>query len=225
MADHADDQALFELLATRANLCGPPGERRRALSQLRPLLSRVDHFQRAQCLTKRPIHAHVDEASGEVILPFGDYVLKPALLGTGKPYGMAESAAGVLSMLVEDEFAEVRLEAIAAIADLARCDPSLLQRCAELLVDVLTDDSDAVRARALQLLRGLLGAAQLSPDHVRALLGALGDKSAAVREACIHAVASIRLHAGLGFEHVGVEREVGRKFGRWLDIVIMQLLL
>jgi len=37
--------------------------------------------------------------------------------------------------------------------------------------------------------------------------------------------ASIRLHAGLGFEHVGIEREVGRKFGRWLDIVIMQLLL
>ena len=29
--------------------------------------------------------------------------------------------------------------------------------------------------------------------------------------------ASIRLHAGLGFEIVGTEREVGRKFGRWLD--------
>jgi L-amino acid N-acyltransferase len=37
--------------------------------------------------------------------------------------------------------------------------------------------------------------------------------------------ASIRLHAAVGFEHVGVEREVGRKFGRWLDVVIMQLLL
>jgi phosphinothricin acetyltransferase len=37
--------------------------------------------------------------------------------------------------------------------------------------------------------------------------------------------ASIRLHAAVGFEHVGVEREVGRKFGRWLDVTIMQLLL
>ena len=37
--------------------------------------------------------------------------------------------------------------------------------------------------------------------------------------------ASIRLHAGLGFEIVGTEREVGRKFGRWLDVVIMQRLL
>lgn len=37
--------------------------------------------------------------------------------------------------------------------------------------------------------------------------------------------ASIRLHASLGFERVGVEREVGRKFGKWLDVVVMQLLL
>jgi L-amino acid N-acyltransferase len=36
---------------------------------------------------------------------------------------------------------------------------------------------------------------------------------------------SIRLHAGLGFELVGTEREVGRKFGRWLDIVLMEHLL
>jgi phosphinothricin acetyltransferase len=37
--------------------------------------------------------------------------------------------------------------------------------------------------------------------------------------------ASIRLHASLGFEPVGVEREVGRKFGHWLDVMVMQRLL
>lgn len=37
--------------------------------------------------------------------------------------------------------------------------------------------------------------------------------------------ASIALHRALAFETVGVEREVGRKFGRWLDVVIMQRLL
>lgn len=37
--------------------------------------------------------------------------------------------------------------------------------------------------------------------------------------------ASIRLHAAAGFEIVGTEREVGRKFGRWLDVVVMQRLL
>jgi L-amino acid N-acyltransferase len=37
--------------------------------------------------------------------------------------------------------------------------------------------------------------------------------------------ASLRLHASLGFERVGVEREVGYKFDRWLDVVVMQRLL
>jgi L-amino acid N-acyltransferase YncA len=37
--------------------------------------------------------------------------------------------------------------------------------------------------------------------------------------------ASIALHRACGFELVGVEREIGRKFGRWLDVAVMQLLL
>ena len=37
--------------------------------------------------------------------------------------------------------------------------------------------------------------------------------------------ASINLHRACGFEVVGIEREVGRKFGRWLDVVLMQRLL
>lgn len=34
--------------------------------------------------------------------------------------------------------------------------------------------------------------------------------------------ASVRLHAALGFVHVGTLRNVGRKFDRWLDVVLMQ---
>ena len=37
--------------------------------------------------------------------------------------------------------------------------------------------------------------------------------------------ASIALHRACGFELVGVERQVGRKFGRWLDVVLMQHLI
>jgi phosphinothricin acetyltransferase len=37
--------------------------------------------------------------------------------------------------------------------------------------------------------------------------------------------ASIRVHEKVGFVVVGREREVGRKFGRWLDVVVMQRLL
>jgi phosphinothricin acetyltransferase len=33
---------------------------------------------------------------------------------------------------------------------------------------------------------------------------------------------SIRLHQALGFQHTGVFRSVGWKFGRWLDTVLMQ---
>lgn len=65
----------------------------------------------------------------------------------------------------------------------------------------------------------------------RLLLAELLD---AAREAGFHAVigrivgqnaTSIRLHESCGFELVGVEREVGRKQGRWLDVVEMQRLL
>jgi phosphinothricin acetyltransferase len=37
--------------------------------------------------------------------------------------------------------------------------------------------------------------------------------------------ASIALHRSAGFEVVGTEREIGRKFGRWLDVLVMQTLL
>lgn len=37
--------------------------------------------------------------------------------------------------------------------------------------------------------------------------------------------ASIRLHERLGFERVGLMPEVGTKFGRWLDLAFMQLIL
>lgn len=37
--------------------------------------------------------------------------------------------------------------------------------------------------------------------------------------------ASVALHRSCGFETVGIEREVGRKFSRWLDVVVMQRIL
>ncbi len=37
--------------------------------------------------------------------------------------------------------------------------------------------------------------------------------------------ASRALHAACGFREVGVEREVGRKFSRWLDVAVMQKML
>jgi len=65
----------------------------------------------------------------------------------------------------------------------------------------------------------------------RALLGELVDLAIAHG---FHAVmarivggheASIALHRACGFGLVGVEREIGRKLGRWLDVALMQRLL
>jgi L-amino acid N-acyltransferase YncA len=76
-------------------------------------------------------------------------------------------------------------------------------------VDVAHHGSGIGRA----LLAGLLDAAEASGFH------AVFARIVGGHEA------SIRLHAGLGFDIVGTEREVGRKFGRWLDVVVMERLL
>ncbi|HSV79595.1 MAG TPA: GNAT family N-acetyltransferase [Ramlibacter sp.] len=48
---------------------------------------------------------------------------------------------------------------------------------------------------------------------IRKLIAVIGDSGNA---------ASIGLHSALGFEQVGVIRSCGWKFGRWLDIVLME---
>lgn len=65
----------------------------------------------------------------------------------------------------------------------------------------------------------------------RLLLGELVEVAAAhgfhslmARVAGGH-VASRRLHESLGFVHIGTEREVGRKFGRWIDMDLLQRML
>ncbi|MGC8464330.1 MAG: GNAT family N-acetyltransferase [Acidimicrobiales bacterium] len=37
--------------------------------------------------------------------------------------------------------------------------------------------------------------------------------------------ASLELHRSCGFQLVGIEQEVGRKFGQWIDIALMQCML
>ena len=51
---------------------------------------------------------------------------------------------------------------------------------------------------------------------VRQLMAVIGDSANE---------ASIRLHARLGFRMIGQEAAVGLKFGRWVDVVQMQLAL
>jgi L-amino acid N-acyltransferase YncA len=77
----------------------------------------------------------------------------------------------------------------------------------------------------------------VSPDHLRKGVGSvlmrdLIDKCARLGYRQMLAVigdsaneASIRMHARLGFELIGTHPAVGFKFGRWIDVVHMQLAL
>lgn len=62
----------------------------------------------------------------------------------------------------------------------------------------------------------------------------LGHLVGIARESGFHSVvarieaggtASRALHASCGFELVGIEREVGRKFQKWLSVAVMQVML
>ncbi|WP_425147924.1 N-acetyltransferase family protein [Deinococcus sp.] len=75
--------------------------------------------------------------------------------------------------------------------------------------------SPAAQGRGLgrALLVAVIGHARAAGLHV--LVGGLDADNAA----------SLGLHASLGFERVAHFRQVGRKFGRWLDLVFMELRL
>jgi L-amino acid N-acyltransferase YncA len=69
-----------------------------------------------------------------------------------------------------------------------------------------------------------LGIGRTLMDHVIGIAADSGFHSVMARiEAS--STASRALHAACGFELVGIEREVGRKFNRWLDVAVMQLML
>lgn len=62
-----------------------------------------------------------------------------------------------------------------------------------------------------QLLEALI--AQCAHRGYRQVVAVIGDSGNS---------ASIGLHQALGFEHTGTLRDVGSKFGRWVDTVLMQ---
>ena len=55
--------------------------------------------------------------------------------------------------------------------------------------------------------------ARCEAQGARQMLALIGDAANA---------GSIALHAALGFEHTGVLKASGWKFGRWLDVILMQ---
>src|SRR5215831_7830837 len=63
------------------------------------------------------------------------------------------------------------------------------------------------------LLQEVIASARKQNYHV--LVGAIDSQN----------LISIKLHERLGFQHAGTIREAGFKFGRWLDLMLYQLIL
>ena len=111
------------------------------------------------------------------------------------------------------------------------------------VVLVVEDDGEVVGFGALSQYRERAGYATTVEDSVyvhedhrgrgvgRILLAELVERATAHGFHALMAKvvgdhqASINLHSAAGFEVVGHEREVGRKFGRWLDVVLLERLL
>jgi L-amino acid N-acyltransferase len=78
---------------------------------------------------------------------------------------------------------------------------------------VYVDESHRGRGVGRLLLSGAVDAARSHGFH--SVIGRIVTEQAA----------SIALHKACGFEIIGVEREVGRKLGRWLDVALLQRML
>lgn len=122
-------------------------------------------------------------------------------------------------------------------------------------IDWLKDHGDAYPVIVAEIDGVVLGWASLSKFHPRAaydrtvensvyvrsnthrhgvgrlLMTTLIGRARALGYHCIVAIiaaeqdASLALHASLGFKEAGILKEVGFKFGRWLDVAHYQLLL
>ncbi|HEY5876281.1 MAG TPA: GNAT family N-acetyltransferase, partial [Ilumatobacteraceae bacterium] len=84
-----------------------------------------------------------------------------------------------------------------------------------------TTVEDSIYIRSDQQGRGV---GKLLLSHLLTVAEASGFHSVMARIET-SGVASQALHTSCGFELVGVEREVGRKFNRWLSVAVMQRVL
>ena len=80
-------------------------------------------------------------------------------------------------------------------------------------VSIYIEDHARRRGVGRALLEALI--ARTRDRGLRHLIGAISDSDTSA--------ASISLHRALGFRDAGVYRQVGWKFGRWLDVTLMQL--
>ena len=118
---------------------------------------------------------------------------RAAIAGTGMPYLVAEDAGRVIGYGYAGTY-RPRIAYRHTVED-----------------SIYLDAAATGRGIGRALLGQLIAASEAA--GFRQMVAVIGDSENA---------ASVRLHASLGFTEVGVLRDVGFKFGRWLDTVLMQ---
>ena len=144
----------------------------------------------------------------EVATATSTFDLVPRTLADQEAWLAARSGAFSAVVAVDDE-------AAGAVVGFASLSPYKERAAYRTTVEdsVYVDRSRGGQGIGKALLGHVVGVARASGFHaVMARIEAGGTASRA-------------LHAACGFELVGIEREVGRKFNRWLDVAVMQLVL
>lgn len=115
------------------------------------------------------------------------------VLGKGLPWLVAERGGQVLGFAYANHFRPRRAYRFCLEDSIYLADQARGQGIGRLLLAELVARCEAAGARQM--------------------LAVIGDSANA---------GSIGVHRALGFEHTGILRSAGWKFGRWLDVVLMQ---
>ncbi len=140
---------------------------------------------------------HVEHGTGTFELDVPDAAemrrRRADVLGKGLPWLVAERAGEVLGYAYANHFRPRRAYRFCLEDSIYLADAARGQGVGRLLLAELMARCQAVGARQM--------------------LAVIGDSANA---------GSIGVHRSLGFEHTGVLKSAGWKFGRWLDVVLMQ---
>ncbi|KAL6645787.1 hypothetical protein ACP70R_017395 [Stipagrostis hirtigluma subsp. patula] len=135
-------------------------------------LSRVSEGVLLQSLSKKVIKT--DASSGSII---NGKKLPPKL--------KLPCAAGIFAHGIEDEFYQVRTVACKSLGALAKFSTQFAQKALDLLMDMMNDDTEAVRLQTLQALLDMAtyGCLSVQEKHMHMFLGLLVDANVLIRDA------------------------------------------
>ncbi|KAG0551636.1 hypothetical protein BDA96_01G439900 [Sorghum bicolor] len=94
-------------------------------------------------------------------------------------------AAGIFSHGIEDEFYQVRTTACKSLGALAKFSNQYAEKALDLLMDMMNDDTEAVRLQTLEALfhMATYGCLTVQEKHMHMFLGLLVDATAVIRDA------------------------------------------